>query len=94
MLCQTKPDPHMLSFVKHEGGVTCFWVPDRSGTYGQACARGRGYARELQEFLKVFGNPTVYGSVVRDITTGGAYGAVEIGFCHEIGVLLIGLAQA
>jgi hypothetical protein len=36
-------------------------------------------------------NPTIFGSVLRAITAGGLYEAEEIGFCHAVGVELVGL---
>jgi len=92
MLTTTKPVVLRLSFVEQTASeAVAFWEPDRSGEYEVACARGRDYADELLSYIRDEQNPTIFGSVVRAITAGGIYGAVEIGFCNRIGIQLLGL---
>jgi len=92
MLAETIPAPQCLSFVKHIDGTTCFWAPDRTGTPAELNARGRSYARELQNFIVTYDNVIIYNSVARAMTCSGEYGPVEIGFCTQIGIYLAGIA--
>lgn len=91
MLATTKPVSHRLPFVSNDGETTNFWNPDRGGEYEVACARGRRYAEELLEVIRLEENPTLFGTVLRAIVAGRVYGGVEIGFCHRLGIELLGL---
>jgi|GEM_PF-1829721 len=82
---------HPLPFVHRDGATTSFWAPDRTGEYEVQCARGRAYADALLAHMRETRNPTLYGAVMRGITSEGVYGGVEIGFCNRIGIELIGL---
>jgi hypothetical protein len=89
MLAKIEPEVSGLSFVS-DGN---FWSPDRSGTYVEGNARGRVYADELLAKIRDEQDPTIFGSVIRAMSAGGTYGAVEIGFCGRIGIELIGLSR-
>ena len=77
-----------LSFVESASKA---WVPERTGNYADDCARGRRYARELLNFMREKNDPLPFNQVVRSMTDGGTMSGVEIGFCTEIGIYLIGL---
>lgn len=76
-----------LSFINQLGE----WEPDRGGDYETQNARGRAYAVEVLEVIQNTRNPAIFGSCVRAIAGAGIYGAVEIGFCHRLGVELLGI---
>lgn len=82
--------PFDLSFTAFKPDTQDFWNPDRSGSYTECCARGRAYAKELIKHIRDTENPTVFGSVVRAISASGRYEGIEIGFCTEVGVQLLG----
>lgn len=80
-----------LPFVQHNDDRINFWAPERDGDYALVNARGRDYAEALLRVIRETQNPTIFGSVIRAIVAGGVYGPVEIGFCHALGVELVGL---
>lgn len=83
------PAALMLSFVALDNYAINFWAPQRDGDYEVDCARGRAYAHELVTYMRHHRNPTILGSVMRSITTGGVYEGVEIGFSHQLALSLV-----
>lgn len=88
---QTGNPLESLSFVRRETEMLACWRPDRSGDQRDCQARGAAYAEEFLAAMRAAENPGMFGSVIRAIATDGTYGPVEIGFCHAVGVELIGL---
>lgn len=80
-----------LSFTAVVGGRVSLWAPDRSGSYGEANARGRRYAEEMLAHIRATQNPVWFGFIIREIAQSTVYGPVEIGFCHRLGVELLGV---
>jgi hypothetical protein len=60
------------------------WVPDRSGTYGEQCCRGREYAGLVLRSIKNDGFAPRLGGVIKAISARGGWSAVEIGFCAAL----------
>ena len=85
MLKTTRTATLPLSFLNQEHA----WTPDRSGTYAEQNARGRAYADELVVEIRLTGNTTLFGSVLRSIAAAGTYEGVEVGFASRIGNKLI-----
>lgn len=81
-----------LTFVTRKSdGTLDLWTPERPELYAVANAMGRDYAAELLMMIRHSNNPVLFGAVIRAIARSGEYGAVEIGFCHSIGVELAGM---
>lgn len=81
-----------LTFVTRNGdGTLNLWTPERPDSYAEACAMGRDYAAELQAFMRLTNNVQIFGAVMRAITRGGVYEAVETGFTTHFGILLCGV---
>jgi hypothetical protein len=77
-----------LSFVHDKQNL---WAPRRTGDYATDTAYGRRCADELIGFMRLKNCHLAFGQVMRAITAVGKYEAVEIGFCHRIGVhVLVG----
>lgn len=81
-----------LTFVRyHADGSKDFWVPVRTGDYATDTAKGKEYAREFKDYIVETRNPAIYKSICQSMFDHGLMGAVEIGFCMEIGVFLAGM---
>lgn len=64
------------------------WSPVRTGRSAIDNEHGRACADEVLAFIAETNNPAIFGSVIRAITEGGVYCAVEIGFCSRIGIYM------
>lgn len=86
------PNLAELTFVTRKtDGTLDLWTPERPDHYATANAMGRDYAAELLLMIRQTSNPVLFGAVIRAIARAGEYGAVEIGFCHSLGVELAGM---
>lgn len=62
----------------------------RGSDYASLNRQGAGRAIELIEYIEVEAAPMVLGHVINAMIDQGEYGALEIGFCHEIAERLMG----
>lgn len=73
------------------GGTFNLWTPERPDDVTEARQMGHDYAAELMLMIRKTGEHQIFGAVIRAISESGTYGPVEMGFCHAIGIELLGI---
>ncbi len=76
-----------LSFASSRGGALDLWSPADAGSYRQGNDIGRSRADELVQYMRDNQAPMVLGHVVQAIVARGEYGAIEIGFFNQLGLI-------
>ena len=81
-----------LDFVKYspEDQVLSGWSIIPSGDWRKDCETGKGYAKDLIQYLKTSGNLPFFSRVVKDSTNDPS--GVSAGFLAHIGLFLATIA--